>query len=682
MKKSMYLIYLFALFLILVPIVNADKGDIVYQIDKVSISDNYITITGWSFVHETHNYVSVYKLNSNGSSSNTLLKSNGGQKTKIKISNASGTKELVFEDEHENDNYNFYYQMYDYDTYYGVNTYNDVSMNNCGSEGRCYYEDLGFEIKIKVSDILNEFSSNESVYFYIAACNNDYGKCSDYDTVRVVNVNDNSEFIDIQSRSSGKVKFIANGAKIQNLYLSQKFCNGGQEYPCSDDYTVYGKTGTYYHILKNGLNSSYVNGFYTEPSNVCTPYPQNECFLQYTLSPGKFAFCIDVSTGADACDSYDGNGYCTSCKSLDNVQKLAAYGSWVQLDGQFIIKVKDINRCDPVIPSSGSLTCNGSNTYESTCDKLTVVTDSGTVDVKIEQKGYISSVLTPETTYAGGGFSFGVMYTNSIKWSYYGSAASGNLHTAVTDSMNNKLKNVVSYISGINLSQISFGGKTIDSSFLVKKCSSSNTNIDYYNKELTVSCTFYIPDSVLKANGLVTYSNGIGSSITNKYYTPLDYNNYNGGEYNIKATITGMNRITDNAAEADSRENGEAWTGIWEDEFEDCSINLYPLIYKGPDDSNDNKVVYNFIYRPIDINNPFPNRNAGINWYDWYSIVRNQERLESTYDSDNLEYSITLDNETIADIKNYNKNNGSYLEWNSISDTGKSSFIDEYVTRK
>ena len=100
-----------------------------------------------------------------------------------------------------------------------------------------------------------------------------------------------------------------------------------------------------------------------------------------------------------------------------------------------------------------------------------------------------------------------------------------------------------------------------------------------------------------------------------------------------------------------------------------CEINTYPRFYE-----EDNK-TYKFIYRPIDINNPFPNRNAGVNWYSWYEEPANRNRLESSYDE--VEYQMKLDNQKVIDIKRYN-NLHSYLDWYGISDSGKSDFVRDY----
>ena len=127
--------------------------------------------------------------------------------------------------------------------------------------------------------------------------------------------------------------------------------------------------------------------------------------------------------------------------------------------------------------------------------------------------------------------------------------------------------------------------------------------------------------------------------------------------------------------------DGKSWIGDWSDTFKKCDIELYPLLYKDGKPSGNESNKYNFIYRPIDIYNPFPNRNAGINWFEWYNIEKNKDRLESTY-SNAEEYTAILNNEIISEIKAYNKSHN-YLNWDNIdSNSGRSSFIDgKYVIR-
>ena len=145
-----------------------------------------------------------------------------------------------------------------------------------------------------------------------------------------------------------------------------------------------------------------------------------------------------------------------------------------------------------------------------------------------------------------------------------------------------------------------------------------------------------------------------------------------------------MDRLKESSVKADSKDKNKVWTGTWEYTLngskDNCDINLYPL-YGQPTGGKKN-LKYIFIYRPIDLNNPFPNRNPGMNWYDWYNIERNKERLESSYNRE--QYSITLDSQKTSEIKKYNKdelNKGGYFDWKTI-ENGQSSFVDKYFDKK
>lgn len=196
-------------------------------------------------------------------------------------------------------------------------------------------------------------------------------------------------------------------------------------------------------------------------------------------------------------------------------------------------------------------------------------------------------------------------------------------------------------------------------------------------------CIVYLPNSVVEEyTGKVTYKQGDNLGLNNKYYTPIDWNSNK--KYEIVATISGMDRLKESSVKADSKDKNKAWTGTWEYTLngskDNCDINLYPL-YGQPTGGKKN-LKYTFIYRPIDLNNPFPNRNPGMNWYDWYNIERNKERLESSYNRE--QYSITLDSQKTSEIKKYNKdelNKGGYFDWKTI-ENGQSSFIDKYFDKK
>ena len=538
---------------------------------------------------------------------------------------------------------------------------------------QCYYEDVYFSITFSVDELVR-FSDKGKVYFYIASYNKDYGQTS-YRPLSVSSVTGNSDYIDVDtSKLNGTTYFVAGEAHWRNSndtrFKNQFFGCTRQISPndkfgsnswCGSNYDERYQNSKYYLFKDN-------NSLIKNTSNVGV---NGTNFLNYTKSPGLYAFCVNTSNRQDGCgmsseELKKNNYFCNKCSSGSKV--LYAYTSYMEINGDnhLSIIIKNPKLCDVTDPDgvNNPLECNSSKEFKSECQTLSVVTNVGMADVQIKQTGTISSVLTPDKIYSGGGFNFGIIYQNNIKWSYVGSQPGTELHKAVNNAMNKKIKDYNSYIAGITLSNLKFDNKII-SDDMVKKCFSSSDTKNYYGDDgLTVSCVFTFPSSTISYDGKVSYNSNSLININNKYYTPNDYS----GMYSITADISGMDRITAESAVSDSR-NGQAWTGEWSDTFTNCNIELYPLL------PISNISVNNFIYRPIDINNPFPNRNAGINWYDWIAVKKNRDRLENTYN--NLEYTATINNNSISKIKDYNKNNN-YLDWSSISSSGKSNFIDDY----
>lgn len=686
MKKHFLKISIFIVIVFLFgPItVKANFGDLRYEILNVKISDSSITFEGWAYIHRTNNYITVE------ASDGSIIKKDGGQDVLIEAY-ADGVKideQTNSLDEDKMFNYNFYCELFTTSSNRkcSESNYKSATENSCRnrSDGvgydtsSCYYEDIYFKITFDTSKW--NVSETSKVNFKIAVTNNDYKAkkgCKDcYTNSEIVSIaeasvsNFSNDYIIIDKSSlSTKVEFIAS----KGLLLSPISNSTYFEYPSGADCT-WGtwKTnngdaagcGTNIYELYTDKKYNYSGGRSNNTDN-------SRCFK--FLGPdcqGTHNYALKVKT------THTNNGYVCSfaCPADTSDYKVAvARGSHVKPTGSFKITVKNDKKCDVDSPSIDHLYCNSSGTLSSTCNELTVHTKEGSATVKIEEKGTISSVLTPEKIYAGGGFNFGIMYYNTIKWSYVNSVPNSTLHNLVTAEMNKKLKEYNEYISGLNITELKIGNKNYDSSFLAKKCTTSDSKSNYYNKELTVSCVFYFPESDILQDGNVDYKYGFeGLGINNKYYTALD----DKGKYKIEAKIVGMDRITDSASKSDSKVDGKKWTGTWEDTFEKCEIDVYSLIICP--NCNDR---YKFIYRPIDINNPFPNRNPGINWFDWYNIEKNKERLENSYSK--LQYVAALDNNAIADIKKYNKDHN-YLDWDSINKvTGESSFIREknYIDR-
>lgn len=98
----------------------------------------------------------------------------------------------------------------------------------------------------------------------------------------------------------------------------------------------------------------------------------------------------------------------------------------------------------------------------------------------------------------------------------------------------------------------------------------------------------------------------------------------------------------------------------------DCRQELFDLEKGG----------YLYFFRPIALDNPFPNRTPGVNWQDWIFFQVNQERLIDTYSTtNNIEYIVYLENNDVNAIKQYNSNT-TYIDYEDTLDkNGNSSFI-------
>lgn len=689
MKKHFLKLLIIFIFFLSPMLVKANFGDLRYEVTKVNINGSKITFEGWAYIHRTNNFMTVKVDGSD-------VVEDGDQKVIMEayVNNNRIDIQSNILTEAKMDNYNFYCELF-YRTESmscTKNNYKNVSRNSCqnNSSGvaintsQCYYEDINFKITFDISSWnVSDFSD---ITFKIAVSNADYeNKMNNnsnkynyngdfYTMPEVVSIADaavtnmSNDFIEIVEDSlATDVEFIASTSFLYssiNVSTPFKYSSGLTDATC-----VYGawQSGNYYQSCSNNIYQLFDSDVYPEGRSKNASGCSGKSFLGSDCK-GTYYYSIKIN-GTPANTGMVCAIACPVDESAQTYSVAIAHGSHIKPTGQFKIKVKNDKKCRVTNPFTDKLECNKNLSLSSTCNELTVNTSVGSAVVKIEQIGNISSILTPGEIYAGGGFKFGIMYYNSIKWSYVNDIPGNDLHTAVTSVMNKKIKEYNTYVAAINITEMNLGGNIFNG--MVKKCYTSNEKKDYYNKELTVSCVFTFPDSVLEPTGNVEYSDISSSSINinNKYYTPLDYY----GNYKIEATIVGMDRITSGAAISDS-EGNTSWTGSWSTSFEGCEINLYSLFYKNG--------RYNFIYRPIDIDNPFPNRNAGFNWFDWYNVNSNKYRLNNTYLND-ASYVATLDNKNIADIKNYNKNNN-YLYWNSIDGyTGESSFITEnnYVDR-
>lgn len=698
MKKKIFLfLFIIITSLSLLENVKAEKGNcgaVRYDVTNLNIRDEKITFTGWAFINCTQNYTD-YKGNDS-----SIVKSGGGQKIKIRAidsnGNQVGSEKEVNGSIVNNINYNFYCQQYYFQTeksecqkaYNG--TFPSSGWNNRCTDGvassQCLYQNIGFSITFNTSEWNVE--DGTQIRFQIAVTNRDYQNKYNrsYSNWETLSLNKaikpdikNNPNIEIVKNSSGEsVKVIisegifrdingnyvvetSDGTKGSCAHVRKDYAHCAP-YSWSDavEGEVYKISSSTIGEFKNGYSASTINEFKILGNTT-------------TYSPGRYIVYVEKGWRGER-KRYPGSD-----------KEMVLYASWVKPTGEFVIKVYNDKKCKPSQPNIKASCNSSSSSFSSTCEELTVKTNDANdeikskANVKISQTGSITTILTPTNTYAGGGFKFGIMYHNTISWSLV-KQYKGTIED-ITKEMQAKLKE--NFVDGFGLKNVKFGNEQIPDDYFKQNIKCQETGSFTNGNTLTTMCIVYLPNSVVEEyTGKVTYKQGDNLGLNNKYYTPIDWDSNK--KYEIVATISGMDRLKESSVKADSKDKNKVWTGTWEYTLngskDNCDINLYPL-YGQPTGGKKN-LKYTFIYRPIDLNNPFPNRNPGMNWYDWYNIERNKERLESSYNRE--QYSITLDSQKTSEIKKYNKdelNKGGYFDWKTI-ENGQSSFIDKYFDKK
>ena len=698
MKKKIFLfLFIIITSLSLLENVKAEKGNcgaVRYDVTNLNIRDEKITFTGWAFINCTQNYTD-YKGNDS-----SIVKSGGGQKIKIRAidsnGNQVGSEKEVNGSIVNNINYNFYCQQYYFQTeksecqkaYNG--TFPSSGWNNRCTDGvassQCLYQNIGFSITFNTSEWNVE--DGTQIIFQIAVTNRDYQNKYNrsYSNWETLSLNKaikpdikNNPNIEIVKNSSGEsVKVIisegifrdingnyvvetSDGTKGSCAHVRKDYAHCAP-YSWSDavEGEVYKISSSTIGAFKNGYSASTINEFKILGNTT-------------TYSPGRYIVYVEKGWRGER-KRYPGSD-----------KEMVLYASWVKPTGEFVIKVYNDKKCKPSQPNIKASCNSSSSSFSSTCEELTVKTNDANdeikskANVKISQTGSITTILTPTNTYAGGGFKFGIMYHNTISWSLV-KQYKGTIED-ITKEMQAKLKE--NFVDGFGQKNVKFGNEQIPDDYFKQNIKCQETGSFTNGNTLTTMCIVYLPNSVVEEyTGKVTYKQGDNLGLNNKYYTPIDWDSNK--KYEIVATISGMDRLKESSVKADSKDKNKVWTGTWEYTLngskDNCDINLYPL-YGQPTGGKKN-LKYTFIYRPIDLNNPFPNRNPGMNWYDWYNIERNKERLESSYNRE--QYSITLDSQKTSEIKKYNKdelNKGGYFDWKTI-ENGQSSFVDKYFDKK
>jgi len=439
-KKVLYFCVTMFFILFAFPItVRANYGDLNYRISSISINDSTVTLRGWAFIHRTNNY--------SGSAHTILLQAyNNSTGDVIETKTARGGS-----------GHDFYCQLY-LKSGEGPNTCSSTSLkytyhtctNNSSGVGtgtKCYYESMDFSISFDVSSWSN-VSEDDQVIFRIAATNSDFRDKLSY-----------------TSSSSGSYRYDGlSYTGIEDVYIPSSAVGGTLEndyitLDVSTSATEVEYIAAYAYLI--APNSSYTRGMAAFEQNGGIAGCDSNIYSLRSTDSTYYSIGVNISSSQMP---YDFNGttgrdwfYCPGSRYT-----FKNYASHMKMTGSspFKITVRAGKKCEPVTPNSGTFNCNGSNVFNSDCEELTVRHESSgsSATVSISQTGTISSVISPSEVYAGGGFNFGIIYTNTIKWN----CVDGSCNSNIVSVMKDKIKDYSAYISGINVTELKFNGVVSD----------------------------------------------------------------------------------------------------------------------------------------------------------------------------------------------------------------------------
>ena len=141
--------------------------------------------------------------------------------------------------------------------------------------------------------------------------------------------------------------------------------------------------------------------------------------------------------------------------------------------------------------------------------------------------------------------------------------------------------------------------------------------------------------------------------------------NFNGDYYKGESASEDIKEINKNGCKLTSK----------------IKINVQQRFYNEVEDANGNITFkgFNFYYKPIDINDPFPNgiNNTSI-WYDWSINDKKNPNLSKSYE----EATYVAQIKNASEVRKYTKDNP-YTSWDNMYTNGVSTFIENegIVTR-
>lgn len=204
MKKHFIKIFLIslALFMVNIPNVKALCGDLIYDVIKLSINDNSITLKGWAFIHYTQN---GYERKNNA------VDKSKSTNQKIKIGLCENNNTCIYKEQDGNG--------YDFDEVMGIKKSNNFTQMDYT------YRKIGFEIEFYFDEIKEKFNKTEEtfLYFTIAATNDDFS--SKYERGECNGTELFNKVVRTERKKEGDKYWVSEKMKILSAAVSGKNSN-------------------------------------------------------------------------------------------------------------------------------------------------------------------------------------------------------------------------------------------------------------------------------------------------------------------------------------------------------------------------------------------------------------------------------------------------------------------------
>lgn len=397
-------------------------------------------------------------------------------------------------------------------------------------------------------------------------------------------------------------------------------------------------------------------------------------YLELKIEREPFPYIDDNNKGA-----FNSNKNTSNCNIEEDEFQEYLYDNY-KVRSPILAKytyTKDSYDC-PKINSIKNGSCNDSSYISQQCGRKTIVGDADSqADINIEQTGVLSNVISPTKIYQGGGISIAFIYQNTFKWSFVpNTIKERNMdeekakESVISKIENDLIKPLETFEEELRANMdISIDG--ISDSYMNQIKNELQINCEREGeieegKTITTTCTIFMPKTELNI-GTGTIGKVFGSEedfVTNKVYTDITYS----GKAHLKASFNKLNML-----KVDDRNDNEWSIVVGDNDDASCDVEVEKRLYDGK-----NK----YIYRPIDISNPFPNdRNAGVNWYEWWNKSYNKDRLKNSYNEyTSLQYKIELNPSSIKDIKD-STIIGDYYDWDEKDLNNDNDFINDYFDK-